>query len=460
MVVARRVSFIFVSLALMVLVRSKPAGAHGIGGRADLPVPLSYFVIGASVILILSFVALTFLWKEPRLQDGPRHRNIGGRWVTAVRYALGALGLAGFFLIVADAVMNRRQSTLHISPVVVWVYFWLVIPFLSALVGDIWKWISPWRTIALAAGTARKRRPVPTQLGMWPAVIAFVSFTWFELVSPQSADRRTLGAALLLYTVYVLGAARWFGIRNGLSAFDAFENYNNVLSRISPLGWTSPSHAEKQEDPTTFGLEYRGWLRALPVLPIRAGLTAFVVSMIGTVTYDGLSGTAWWGEVFGTNSREVWFGTLALIATVMIIGFAYLAASAVAARIGGAGHSMLSVAGSFAHTLVPIALAYAVAHYFTLVLYEGQLVVHAASDPFGMGWDLIGTATWRVEFFLPPEAVWWVQVAAIIVGHVAGIVLAHDRALWLFGNEGSDTQYAMLMLMVILTSLGLFVLAG
>ena len=94
------------------------------------------------------------------------------------------------------------------------------------------------------------------------------------------------------------------------------------------------------------------------------------------------------------------------------------------------------------------------------MLFEGQLLIHAASDPFGLGWNVFGTATWDVEFFMSPEAVWYVQVATIVIGHVAGIILAHDRALEVFGDSGSETQYAMLMLMVLLTSLGLFVLAG
>jgi len=119
------------------------------------------------------------------------------------------------------------------------------------------------------------------------------------------------------------------------------------------------------------------------------------------------------------------------------------------------------VASRFAHTLVPIALAYAFAHYFTLVIFEGQSIISAASDPFGLGWDLLGTRDYKINFFLGALPVWYIQVAAIVLGHVAAVVLAHDRALADFKGVGAvRSQYAMLVLMVLLTGLGLFILAG
>jgi hypothetical protein len=120
------------------------------------------------------------------------------------------------------------------------------------------------------------------------------------------------------------------------------------------------------------------------------------------------------------------------------------------------------VARSFAHTLVPIALAYAFAHYFTLVAFEGQLLIPALSDPLGLGWNLVGTVDYQPNYtWISPVIVWYIQLAAIVGGHVTGVVLAHDRALALFAGPGAvRTQYAMLALMVALTTLGLTVLAA
>jgi hypothetical protein len=110
---------------------------------------------------------------------------------------------------------------------------------------------------------------------------------------------------------------------------------------------------------------------------------------------------------------------------------------------------------------VPIALAYAVAHYATLVGFEGQQIIAAISDPFAVGWNLFGTADRRVDFFLTTtEPVWYFQVASIVGGHLLGVVIAHDRALADFGAGAVRCQYAMLVLMIALTTLGLLILAG
>jgi hypothetical protein len=150
-----------------------------------------------------------------------------------------------------------------------------------------------------------------------------------------------------------------------------------------------------------------------------------------------------------------------LILTVLIIGLAYWAASLLAARMVGGSWTAPRVAARFAHTLVPIALAYAVAHYLTLVLFEGQQLIAAVSDPFALGWDLFGTADRKIDFFLTAsEPIWYLQVGVIVSGHVLGVVLAHDRALADFGPAAVRSQYAMLLLMVALTTLGLLVLSG
>jgi hypothetical protein len=203
------------------------------------------------------------------------------------------------------------------------------------------------------------------------------------------------------------------------------------------------------------------------VLPEWPGLVAFVVAMIGTVTYDGLSGTPWWDDwsfaLVGTAQHSMWFQTMALLLVVGVIGAAYSAASWWASRIAGPGGiGAVAVARSFAHTLVPIALAYAFAHYFTLIAFEGQLLIPAMSDPLGLGWNLFGTLDHQPNYtWIPPVVVWWIQLAAIVGGHVVGVVLAHDRALAVFaGPKAVRTQYAMLTLMVALTALGLTVLAA
>jgi hypothetical protein len=455
----RRVATLIALSAAFVGFGAAPASAHGYGGRADLPVPVSYFIVGAGIALVISFLALAVLWPEPRLQERKAERPITARWLRPLVAVLRTVGLAGLLLVVVTGVANRNDGR-TISPVLVWVYFWLVIPFISAGIGNWWRALSPWRSIAAWVNPGSPERPDRTaSLGIWPAVIAFVAFTWLELVADSSGEARTLALAAVVYSIYLLVATRYAGVESGLRAAGAFENYNEVLGSISPVRWGRAT--DDAGAAAGISLSYRGWLRGLPSLPDTPGFTALVIAMIGTVTYDGISGAAWWGDAFGTTRGEAWFGTVALLGTVGVIAGAYWLASALAARIAAEPGGALRVARSFAHTLVPIALAYAFAHYFTLVLVEGQTLLHAASDPFGLGWNLFGTAEWRISWVPAPEWVWYIQVASIVAGHVAGVALAHDRALHEFGGRVAvRTQYAMLVLMVALTTLGLLILSG
>ncbi|HEY7824354.1 MAG TPA: hypothetical protein VIG24_16040 [Acidimicrobiia bacterium] len=66
-----------------------------------------------------------------------------------------------------------------------------------------------------------------------------------------------------------------------------------------------------------------------------------------------------------------------------------------------------------------------------------------------------------MNFFITTSTpIWLLQVAFIVGGHLVGIVLVHDRLLFDFGPEAVRSQYAMLVLMIALTSFGLLILSG
>jgi hypothetical protein len=445
-----------VGLVSVLLVLSAPATAwaHGIGGRSDLPVPLEYFVVGSGFVLVITFVALAVLWTRPRLQDGPRRSGSGGIPLP-LTFILRSLGVAALLLVAGEAIVDWLGLEIDpshpgIAPVLVWVVFWLIVPYSAALLGDWYTLLNPWRGLAWALRLGREEHPLPSWLrGVYPAAALLAAFTWLELVSGRSGDGAALGTAAIVFTVAMLGAVAVWGRETAFTSLDPFTAYNRLISSISPFGRNQRGR-----------LIWRGWLRALPALPEWPGLWLLVAAMIGTVTFDGASGAQWFrgalGGLMGSKAGQ----TVALLGTIGVIAAAYRLACFAAARVGGAesGHR---VAQSFAHTLVPIALAYAFAHYFTLILFEGQQLIAAVSDPFRLGWDLFGTAGRRIDYFITDSVpVWYVQVGSIVAGHVVGVVLAHDRALAMFGRESIRSQYAMLALMVGLTSLGLAILAG
>jgi hypothetical protein len=215
--------------------------------------------------------------------------------------------------------------------------------------------------------------------------------------------------------------------------------------------------------PPLSGLTVRDW---------SPGTLAFVCVMLGSVAFDGYSRTSRWIEWrFELEEPHVLenpgladlivtgFNLAGLIFFIVLVAVAFLAAIQAAKVVAGTSVRLVS---AFLGSLVPIACAYALAHYFSLLVIQGQVAITLMSDPFGYGWDLFGTADYQADpTVISPNTVWYFQVAFLVVGHVFGLVLAHDRAVAIFESARTAirTQYAMLALMVVYTVGGLWLLS-
>ncbi len=441
----RRAGIIAILTALWLVLAAAPAAAHGIGGGLDLPVPLSYFVAGAGLVLVFSFSALIVAWPTARWQSESAGRVLGswGRWSVIV---LMVVGVAALGLVVTAGVLGEARRT-NAAPTLVWVYLWLVVPLLAAVAGDLWRYLNPWRTLVGERQRSAFPRPA-SEAGVYPAAIALIVFMWLELVPDYTREPEVVALAAILYSLYLAAAVFVSDRERAFGSFDAFTPYNYLIGAIAPV----------ELDPRGTW-HWHGWLRRLPVVPVRPGMALFVTALIGAITYDGLSSGELWADVWGTTRFEEWFGTVALLTTIGVIWAGYRAAMWWAARIAGS-MTATQLAASFAHVLVPIGLAYAVTHYFTVIAFEGQLLISIASDPLGLGSDYFGTALREVRLWIGPTAVWYVQLSVIIAGHLAAAVLAHDRALAFFPKEQAvRSQYPMLVLIVALSSIGLLLLS-
>lgn len=442
------------ALALVALTAA-PASAHGLGGRADLPVPLWLFAWGAGAVVVVSFVALGVLWKDARLEGSEGRRRLPAQPLLTsplVEWVVRVLALATFLVVLASAAAGHPSTTENLAPVFVYVWFWVGLAVSHALLGNLWATLSPWDTLARLLGIGeRPRRPYPLAWGVWPAALVLLGFVWLELVYPAGASPRTLAVAIAGYTALTLGGMALFGREAWQRGGEGFAVYFDLLGRISPL--TRDARGR---------VVLRPVLGGLPGLAPRPGLVALVVVLIGSTTFDGISGSTAWETSLGRLSPagQVLAGTAGLLAAVALVGAVYSLAMTVAATVTRVPWHPLAV--RFAHSLVPIALAYAVAHYFSLLVLEGQLGIRLASDPLGVGWNLFGTADLRVNLALvSPLVVWYVQVASIVAGHVGGVVLAHDRSIAAFpGTVALRSQYALLAVMVLFTVGGLVILSG
>ena len=439
--------------------------AHGIGGRLDLPIPLLYFTLAAITVLVVTFAMLSTRWHEPRLQSVTGREIEDRRWLRITGGTVSVLAVVLLVLLVLSGFMGSDDALENPAPVMVYVGVWLVFPFLSALLGDFYRVVAPWRAVARWLGVGRTRKPrTSDRLGYWPAAVVLVGFTWWELVSPVGSVPPWLAAGAVAYTLYMLVTIGLWGQESQLTTWDGFGAYNYLMGAMGPIG----RNAEGR-------LMRRGWLRGLPMVAERPGLDVLAIVLIGGVTFDGLTGIPFWrNRLAGPLEDTLWslgmgwrwaetvVGTFGLVAVILLVGWGYHVACAVSVSMSDSRMGADWVRIRFAHTLAPIAWAYAFAHYFTLVIYEGQVFLSALADPFDLGWNLFGLADRVVDYTLiSPTAVWYIQLVAVIAGHVGGVILAHDRALVDFPGSGAvRSQYPMLALMVLLTMLALFILTA
>jgi hypothetical protein len=442
--------------------------AHGLVGKQDLPIPRWLFAWAASLVLVFSFVGLAALWAKPRLQHVEEKRFFGVP--RALEVLAGAIGLAAFAFVIYAGFAGQQSATENLVPTVIYVIFWVGIPFVSALVGDVFRAFNPWLAVGKGAGWVVRRvsdtvpepLPYPERLGRWPATIGILAFAWVELTYANKDDPSQLAIMALVYFVVMLVGMSLYGADMWSRRADPFGVYFGLFARISPLHWRD-------------GAVYRRPpLAGAPPLSAVPGTVALLCTMIGTTSFDGFSQGSIWTSLadklqtfFGNLGLDAEHaleaaGTVGLIAMVLFISGLY--------RLGAAGmHDVdrrfptSDLARRFVHSLVPIALAYVVAHYFSLLAYQGQAMTYLASDPLGHGSDLLGTASTAINYtWISATGIWYVQCVALVGGHVAGLTLAHDRALAVYDEprEATRSQYWMLAVMVAFTSLGLWLLSA
>lgn len=442
------------------LVLPAPVAAHGLVQRANLPIPEWLFGWAAAVVLVASFVGLATLWPRPRLEE-PSWRPLPGGagallGARGVELAAGAVGVALLAVTLAAALAGSPSPEANFAPTFVFITFWVGLAFASVLLGDVFRSLSPWRAMGRvleARFPGLGRRAYPERLGRWPAVGVLLAFAWVELVSGWSEEPRALGIAIAAYTALTLTAQATWGTETWSRRGEGFAVYFDLLARISKV----------ETRRGIVGL--RPLLGGLPQLDRPPGTVAVVVVMIATTTFDGLSSGALWRDVGGEiDALTGWAGltdTFGILACTVVIGGFYALGIRGARSVGGPlGSGRLRKV--FVHSLVPIAMVYVAAHYVTFLLFEGQAITYLVSDPFGRGWDLFGTASRAIDFsVIDQNQTWYLQVAFVVAGHVAALVLAHDRALATYGQAqvAVRSQYWMLGIMVGFTTLALWLLA-
>ena len=401
---------------------------HGVVNVGDLPIPFDIVLNSSALVVLITFVYLKVSWKESIIT--PRQEVFNDR-----QNFIGKLfGIIILFLLVAPGIFGNESSKTSVAPLILWVFLWIGVPVLGLLFGDIYSKFNPLNLFSL-----KSEKPE----SVYFACILFIGLTWFELVWRKPGN--PLNIAIVLITLFVcVNLLRYF-LKKSLIEVDPLLLLHYLYSKLKLFN-SRPY--------------FRSLLDNIGNLAKLKGIEYFVLLMIGTVTYDGLRETTFWYNQFGSRTDDMGFSTMMFL--IMNLGtiLFYRFACFFAIKVGGSDLKLNHVSNLFGHTMLPIAFAYHVTHYLTLLLFESQTFFYRFNDPIGIGMNILNVEEPTINYFIEPLVIWGIQVAVTLLGHMLSVVLAHDLAVKLFGHQQSDkTQYIFLFITVALTLQALFVLS-
>jgi len=459
-------------LTAVALLAPTAARAHAFGARYDLPIPLGAFLAAAAAAVALSFLGAGIFLKRESARTIGVDLRLPRFAMRACHLTLRAVGVGVLFLVLMTGFFGPQNATDNFATITVWVLWWVGFLLFSALAVGLWHLIDPQRGLFAIVDRIRGSSDVyptlPAAAG-WLAPAGLLAIAWLELVSDLSEWPAALAVLIGLYCLVTLAAAtrygyRWFEIADPLSRIFA------LLARMAPV--EIREKAVPRLRPPAEGL--------LEAPRDRAGETALVICLIGMVLFDGLSETPLWAGLLDAISqsqtlrggllvmRDAGVDLMKLIRSIGLFGTvaAFLAfhfTIALLMRVAAdGGFRTAEVAAVMAGALLPIAVAYHLAHYISYLAIAGQLAIPAASDPFGLGWNLFGGANRVIDIgVIGAEQVWWIAVTALVAGHALSVVLAHRLALGFFATrrQALKALVPMTVAMIGLTVLSLWILA-
>jgi hypothetical protein len=495
--------------ALSCVIVAIPAYAHGFGLRYDLPLPLQLWIVGAASTVLLSFLIVAVAIRANAAVEAPSQSNLrsrprrnggaNGKGTLVAR----VIAVAALILIVTAGIVGDQTPTRNLAPTAIWIAWWVGFSYLSAFVGNVWSVVNPWSAIFdwweqfLSKRSALRTAIVdwPEGLGVWPATALFLVFAWLELIwegrsIPSHLAWLAVGFSVLTWTgMFLFGRRAWLAHGDPFAlAFGILSRFGLAEIRVEPAVCdTCAASGRTIVADRAEALECDGCYRAAERRPrwilrppgngllntenISPSLVVFVIVMLSTVTFDGLMATPFWQAVENMfyvalpalgNSRLAVINTLGLLSFCIIFVAVYRLIATLIARAARNRMTPDAASRAFVLTLVPIAIAYLIAHYLSYFLIQGQLLIRLASDPFGFGWNIFGTAGFRPDIsIVGARFVWYTSLFAIVIGHVAAVSLAHIIALRRLGDArlAIRSQIPMLVLMVAYTMLSLWIIA-
>jgi hypothetical protein len=463
--------------------------AHAIGQPFQSPIPLWMQLSGAGIAVAASFAISAAIVKfRP---DIPRYPRLGIPLLPSLFLSrlLAVVGMLWWYGAIAAAFLIGGETP--IPALGLWIFVWVGLPIVAEVLGNPWPSLSPFRTMfglleRLARFLGFDRLDLglvyPRSAARWPAVLLLFAGIWSELVLPGATEAGSVAALMIGYTLVTLLGMACFGRVAWLRNAELFEVLLGWLGRIGPLGRrtvqeTACAGCREQCDPDRCidcpecAVAAEPKERRAEVRPWFAGLTevrgggwsdaAFILLALAGVTYDGFRQTGLWAEIenrlltviqpgLGGFEALLAVGTLGLLGTWLAFLVVFAAGATITRRLSEEAPSRLgSVVGAYAATLLPIAGGYMIAHYLTLVIQGIAWVPDLTVNAFAPAPALE----------IPTSLVWYLSVAAIVMGHIAAIFLAHRIALRDAPQRPVRAGIPLATLMVGYTVLSLWIIA-
>jgi hypothetical protein len=457
---------------------SGPALAHTAERGFVLTLPTGLYIAGGAIVVGVSFL-LVALVPAANLRMVERAVWPAGRVPEHFGNAVSLISLIATIALVLAGHYGTQDPLANPLPLAVWTLWWVGGTIAHALFGDLWSALNPWRGIYVLLGRvpgparwiARPPLRYPDWLGYWPAIGSFLGFVWFELIFTVPQNPEILANAVALYFLLTLLGMLLFGKAIWLRYAEAFSVFFRVVSWLSPLNGRPDDEGAEGSRQVFVTLPGFGLLR---VPPLAVSGVAFILLMLSSVSFDGLTKTYWWLERIGVNpldfpgrSAVALPNTWGLLATFTALMVCYCVAVSLGHVLAGRPGRLADKLRGDVIAIVPIALGYHFAHYLTAFLVDVQYAAITFNDPFGSGWDLfdLGHAHVTTSFlknFASVRLIWHVQIASIVIAHVAAVSIAHLIATRRVGHRRTAivSQIPMTVLMIGYTQFGLWLLSA
>ena len=504
---ARTKKFIpVILLVVCVFLFGSTANAHGFGERYDLPIPLTYFLIGAALTVAFSFVAIGwFIRSSGSDLEYPRinvyRYSAMAFFCKAISRFLGLISVFILFISIHSGLTGTSNAIENFDPVFVWIIWWVGVGYVVCIVGNIWLVMNPWLVIfnywERIFGKHMGLVGWPAKFDAWPSLVLFLLFAWIENVHPASSQPYSLGTLILIYSLLTWGGMILFGKHVWLTHGDPFHVLFNLFARFSATelringtkNWCTRCASGCKENlnlPDCVDC-YECWEntdsenKEFCLRPWSVGLSRgervtpaimlFHVTALATVSFDGFSETPAWIQIQTVlwpaidplpGSAAATIETIGIILGPLIFAAVYLYVCGLISRMSHGQMTSVDTRRSFVFSLVPIALAYNLAHYLSFLLITGQELIPLLSDPYGFGWNLFGTSDFKVNIAIIDARVAWIfSVVALVIGHIISVLTAHVIALRKTTSHSIAvrSQYPMLLLMVFYTAVSLWIVA-